>query len=366
MKSTSGAHFVALDHVRALAALLVFVWHFTHGTSGYPSPFEGAPIWGPLVLFDEGHVGVSVFMTLSGYLFAKLLDGKKVKYGPFLWNRALRLFPLLIVVMIIRAAAIVVGGGNMTQALGFVETLPRGLVLPTWPNGGWSITVELHFYLVLPLLLLLKRQSSLFLLLVLLVSLSCRTYIHSATGEVQSLAYWTIIGRIDQFTLGILGYTLSHLVKGRHVLIAVISVAFISIYYWFDVNGGFYLTGGYPSKSSLWIWMPTAEGAAFAALIAWYDTSFSHRTDGASRVVSKIGEYSFSIYLLHFFVVFKLASWLQVHVIDMSSFYVAVPMAILCFGLMIPLGYLSMKLVEAPFLRMRRSYYASNLVSPLS
>ena len=90
MKSTSGAHYVALDHIRAVAALLVFVWPFTHSTNGYPMLFEGPPFWGPLVLFDEGHVGVALFMTLSGYLSAKLLDGKKVIYHLFLWNRFLR------------------------------------------------------------------------------------------------------------------------------------------------------------------------------------------------------------------------------------------------------------------------------------
>jgi len=29
-----------------------------------------------MALLDEGHTGVALFMTLSGYLFAKLLDGK--------------------------------------------------------------------------------------------------------------------------------------------------------------------------------------------------------------------------------------------------------------------------------------------------
>jgi|GEM_PF-4028732 len=96
MKATSGEHYVALDHVRAIAAMLVFVWHFLHGLHGSPVPFEGTPVWGPLVLFDEGHVGVALFMTLSGYLFAKLLDGKRVVYHLFFWNRALRLMPLLL------------------------------------------------------------------------------------------------------------------------------------------------------------------------------------------------------------------------------------------------------------------------------
>lgn len=104
MKSSSGSHFVALDHVRAIAALLVFLWHFVHGPIGYPVPFSGAPVWGPLVLSDEGHVGVALFMTLSGYLFAKLLDARHILFFRFLMNRALRLFPLMFFVLAIRGA----------------------------------------------------------------------------------------------------------------------------------------------------------------------------------------------------------------------------------------------------------------------
>lgn len=136
MKSTSGEHFIALDHVRAIAAMLVFSWHFMHALHGSPVPFEGAPIWGPLVLFDEGHVGVALFMTLSGYLFAKLLDGKKVLFRLFFFNRLLRLMPLLLVVMMVNVVAEAVRHGSLQAAYRYAMTLPRGLVLPTWPNGG--------------------------------------------------------------------------------------------------------------------------------------------------------------------------------------------------------------------------------------
>jgi len=80
---------------------MVFAWHFTHAWYGYPIPFEYVPAIFPLALLDEGHTGVALFMTLSGYLFAKLLDGKTIDYAAFLWNRALRLFPLLGVVVVI-------------------------------------------------------------------------------------------------------------------------------------------------------------------------------------------------------------------------------------------------------------------------
>jgi peptidoglycan/LPS O-acetylase OafA/YrhL len=91
MRSSSGQHFVALDHLRALAAFLVFAWHFLHSTNGVPVPFEGAPSIFPFAIFDEGHTGVALFMVLSGYLFAKLLEGKEIYYGAFFWNRFIRL-----------------------------------------------------------------------------------------------------------------------------------------------------------------------------------------------------------------------------------------------------------------------------------
>lgn len=357
MRSTSGDHFVALDHIRAFAVLLVFVWHFAHGRHGYPVPYEGSPVWGPLVLFDEGHVGVALFMTLSGYLFAKLLNGRRVKYSLFLWNRVLRLFPLLIVVLLVNAATTAIEARDVRAAYWFLITTPRGLIFPSWPNGGWSITAELHFYLLLPFLLFLQKRTSLWLVCIIILALCFRAYLYHAYGEVQDLAYWTIVGRIDQFVLGIVAFNARHYFTKKHVLVAVISSAFISVYYWFDIRGGFYFLDGYPSRSPIWVLMPTLEGVAFAALIAWYDSSFSHPTGAMANMVSKVGEYSYSIYLLHFFVVFAAADWINTRVVDISSFYVALGVSVLAFAAMIPIGYLSMRFIEAPFLRLRRPYY---------
>ena len=147
MKSSTGQYFQALDHVRALAAFTVFAWHFMHFNDGHLA----APLAFPLSFFTEGHTGVALFMTLSGYFFAKLLDGRDFSFLPFLWNRFIRLAPLMAVIMLLVGLQRWYTGTLYLP--GYLNELRMGFLIPSWPNGGWSITVELHFYVLLPVLL---------------------------------------------------------------------------------------------------------------------------------------------------------------------------------------------------------------------
>jgi peptidoglycan/LPS O-acetylase OafA/YrhL len=354
MKSSSGEYYVALDHLRALAALLVFAWHFIHSFNGSPVPFEGAPAVFPLALFDEGHVGVALFMTLSGYLFAKLLDKKVILYRAFFLNRALRLLPLLLLVVVIVAIRDTPPNLNLFHQI--ASTLLQGLYKPVLPNGGWSITVEFHFYLLLPLLLYALQRDARWLLLFLALGLMLRSLIYFSAGEVQSQAYWKIIGRLDQFVLGILAFYYSHFFRGKHLYTVVVMLAFMGFYWHFAASGGFYKNPSYPSPNPIWIALPTIEGTAFACLTAYYDTSFKGSYHPWSRALAAIGTYSYSIYLLHVFWVFSLANWVHTQVLDLSNFYVAFAVAILAFIASIPICALSYYIIERPFLSLRRRY----------
>ncbi len=337
MQSSSGTYYPGLDHVRALAAFLVVTWHFTHGGAGSPVPFGEAPLLG---LVDEGHVGVSLFMTLSGYLFAKLIAGRAVHYGAFLWNRALRLVPLVAVVLF------VVGIIHFRGSEGvYLERIAKGLVLPVLPNGIWSITTEMHFYLVLPLLLWASARWRWAPLALVAAALCLRAAIMAAGMSVQDAAYWTIIGRIDQFALGIFFYRRA--VSGRFA--AAAGAALILFYATFDAAGGFYGAG-----DRAWLVIPTIEGLALAALIAWYD---AHPIRSPRMwLVQKAGEYSFSIYLLHFFVVFEVAPLIHRHVMRIDNLYAALPWSALFFIAMIGVGHLSFTFIERPPMRYRKRY----------
>lgn len=353
MKSSSGSHYIALDHVRALAALIVFSWHFLHSANGYPIPFEYLPLLPPFAILDEGHTGVALFMTLSGYLFSKLLDGKRIHYGRFIWNRVIRLLPLLLVVVAIVGVGKYLHGEDMRA---YAVAVAKGVYLPSLPNGGWSVMVEFHFYAVLPLLLWLLRRSKLLPLAVVACAIGVRTVLHFQLGEVQSLAYFTLLGRIDQFALGMVAYHLRSLASRRHALALGVFTAFSLTYWAFDAQGGFYLDPSYPSPSRWWIVLPTIEGLAFGFAIAWYDSSFVLPMTGFSRFLGRVGDYSYSMYLLHFFFVFAAARFVHERIADLSNLYVACLWAVGAFLCMLPLCHLSFRFLEAPFLRLRKPY----------
>ena len=349
MKSTSGQYFIGLDHLRAFAAFMVFVWHFSWASG---SLYAEPPI-PPFSLLTEGHTGVALFMALSGYLFAKLLADKKINFRAFIWNRFLRLAPLLILTMVLYAMY----KGYRGQALDdYIKLVASGWLYPNLPNGGWSITVEFHFYLILPLLLLLVRKWQYSLFFVLVLALVIRTYLYYKYGEVQVLSYWTLVGRIDQFLLGIMAYQFRNKIAHKHVLMVISTVAFVWFYSWFDNLGGYYQSPSYPSPSAIWIYLPTFEGLFYALLIAWYDNSINHSTGRISRFIALIGNYSYSIYLFHLFFVFEFAAIVDKYIVQSSSIYSTLLLAPVFYLALVPIGYLSFRFIEAPFLKFRTNY----------
>lgn len=329
--------------------MVVFAWHFIHFQQGQLA----GPLAFPLSLFTEGHTGVAIFMTLSGYLFARLLNDRRLLFIPFLWNRVLRLVPLLVLVFALLALQRWWAGALNAE---FFHALLEGFVLPVWPNGGWSIAVEMHFYLVLPLLLWLAARSPRYLLLLVAAAVALRLIVWWATGEIQSLAYWTLLGRIDQFVLGIWFFHYRSALTGRGGLVALTILAFLLFWYWFDARGGFYVSPAYPSPSPVWVVITLFEGVAYGMFIAWYDGWFRPSDSRLATGAAAIGTYSYSIYLLHFFVVFELPVFIHTHLFPLDNPYLLLLMTVPCFLLLVPFAWISYRWVESPFLRFRRPY----------
>ncbi|WP_109210471.1 MULTISPECIES: acyltransferase family protein [Microbacterium] len=149
----SPARFAGLDGMRALAVVLVVVYHL------FP-------------VLPGGFVGVDVFFVISGFLITSLLLREhaargRVALGAFWQRRARRLLPALaLVVAVCSALALIVGGdvlvdldaqvlGAATFSYNWVSVAGGGgyfaAAAPELFRNFWSLAVEEQFYLLWPL-----------------------------------------------------------------------------------------------------------------------------------------------------------------------------------------------------------------------
>ena len=110
------------------------------------------------------------------------------------------------------------------------------------------------------------------------------------------------------------------------------------------------------TNKALWIIIPTIEGISYTFLIAWYDNRSRPSNALISRFIATVGNYSYSIYLLHFFFVFEISEFINSKIIALSNPYIVLLVAIPSFLVILPISFISFKLIETPFLRFRKSY----------
>lgn len=157
---TTFARFAGLDGLRAVAVILVVIYHL------FP--------WSPL---HSGFVGVDVFFVISGFLITSLLLrpsqagrlGSPRRLLDFWRRRARRLLPALAVVITVCATAAWLLGGDLLvgmgrQVLGAATFSYNWLAVadgtdyfsataPELFRNFWSLAVEEQFYVLWPLLL---------------------------------------------------------------------------------------------------------------------------------------------------------------------------------------------------------------------
>lgn len=144
----------ALDGVRAIAALAVVASHCR------------------VPLLNGGLIGVDVFFVLSGYLITSILRAEAMEAGTvslrrFYWRRALRLWPPLLLMLVGYAALApsLLPPGDMVADVALAATYLTDYALAFWRtpvnlSHTWSLSVEEHFYLIWPLVILATRSFS--------------------------------------------------------------------------------------------------------------------------------------------------------------------------------------------------------------
>ncbi len=365
MQSSNSRYLSNLDHLRAFAAYMVFIWHFIHFSAQCPrGQCEGMYDIGVpfLSMLEQGYTGVGLFMCISGYIFTYLTYGRKVHLGKFWLNRILRLLPLVMFWGITESLALIFDLQNPDGRT--FEKLCAMAARILHPQGAWTIYIELEYYLALPLLLLaLRKFGAKALGIVLAILLINRAILWTMGGTVQEIAYWTILGHADQFVLGSAAFYLERWIvanrpnpKRTLTLLALAGFACIMATYQHIENvGGLRQNTQKPSESVFWMFWPTLEGIGYNLMIIGY---LQYRLPKMlDKILSALGRWSYSIYLNHFQFI-PYFTYLAVTKMGMGEgFYERIGYAtFIVFPMLLPFCALSYAVIEKPFLKLRKSY----------
>lgn len=359
MKSSSGFYSSRIDHLRLYAAMFVIWWHYASNIS-VPRLFEYKKL-AFFSLFDEGHVGVGLFFTLSGYLFYYINMNKNIDYKGFIVNRILRIFPLfmfwsLLLFYLLPNLSLV------DFVLATVTAIDRGSL----PGVGWSIAVEFQFYLLFPFIcIFIARYGIKYVFLALLLMITLRSMQILYAVPLKQISYTTMYGRLDQFLLGMMAAYYAVRISSKIIpLLSLIAGFLIAVYsaHYLNLQGG--LNAIEPSNP-VWIWFHSVQGLGWALLTLGYcmvripPIPYLGRVLGAAdTALAKVGELTYSIYWCHL-PVLAVVRGLSVyglptmpaatHAAINIYVFVALPMIIL-------FAWLTYQVIEKPFLELRRKY----------
>ncbi len=153
-KTNTADRLFGLDHLRALAIILVFFYHY-----GGLFPHPG---WVSSIS-RFGWTGVDLFFVLSGYLIAsqllfKIAHQKKISFKTFFLKRFFRIIPAYLVVLTLyflfpmfreREAL-----APLWKYLSFTQNLGLDAVNHGTFSHAWSLCIEEQFYFIFPWILI--------------------------------------------------------------------------------------------------------------------------------------------------------------------------------------------------------------------
>ena len=329
-----------------------------------------------------GWMGVDLFFVLSGFLISNLLFSEfrqtgSISLRSFYIRRALKLYPGFYLMLFSTFVFCIVYGWPVAPRAAIGELFfMQNYVGSLWGHT-WSLAVEEHFYLILPVLLLfLARRSrggqpfSQLPIVFVCVAVGCLAA-RIVTWKLVPFEYKVHFQlshlRFDSLFFGVLlGYYLNF----RPNVIAMVTGRYRMLLFY----GSFVCLAPCIVLSNSLPYMYTAGfslvyvGFGGLLLLAMFGRDGRLHTaqpaGWVERAMSKMGTFSYSIYLWHVpmaMVFMGLNSWLTAHHSNPGQY----SLFVIYLAASVGFGVATAKLVEFPVLRLRDRYIPRRSVSTL-
>lgn len=137
-----------LTFTRFIAAILIVIFHYGKNVNLFYNQYTS-------FIFNQANVGVSYFFVLSGFVMIIAYGNKKkINFFNYLKNRLARIYPVYLLAIIIILSL------NLFKNINIYDLFLNIFMLQSWvPEKaltlnfpGWSLSVELFFYVSFPIL----------------------------------------------------------------------------------------------------------------------------------------------------------------------------------------------------------------------
>jgi len=348
--------------LRGIAALAVVFFHTRYLTGiQVPDGFH-------FIERDFGY-GAQLFFVLSA--FSLMHSTAHTMHRPdwareYLIKRFFRISPLFYMVLAYTTVLIASQAKfpdvitlllNVFFVFGFVPDSANGLVM-----AGWTIGVEMIFYALFPVLLMViktKWDALIFMLAAMAVSYVARfelhmqymQYLNTVPAPQMDWSYFTFLPNLFFFAAGILAYRLEQEFvksgKSLPVLIPIVAIITIGVLLFTEAGQPFRRMG----RLDLFIW-----GFGFGVLCIWQSVKPGKWI--ANRFFEYLGERSYSIYLLHPLLIYY---FLKDHIINLNSIlqptfgtYAYFVCASVVMGAVLVMAEITYRAIEVPGIKLGR------------
>lgn len=310
--SAANARIAYLDGFRALAALFVLVHHsyamaYPMTLGAFPEKYQSWLRWAVY-----GNLGVSLFIVLAGYSLGLGVARKHGELPGGFWGymkrRARRIIPPYWATIVITTVLLLTVIGEKTHThwdnsvplswRGFVVNmlLLQDLISPVRNVAYtlWSVSVEFHIYLLLPLMLFIRRKSNWW------AAVGVGTLLGIAGMVLQTQSTWVRGLYPDYYVLFVMGFASCLLVKNPTRIVNAIPWGALSL---ISIAVFILLCNRFPDA---WVgrrhqWAGLLLGVAACTLFLAMGTQRAKIVTSilSSRTLVMVGGFSYSLYLIH-------------------------------------------------------------------
>lgn len=318
--------YISVQYLRALAALFVLLAHVSFKLETHSVNLISE--------YKIGSYGVDLFFIISGFIMCLTADKKKSTFIKFMRSRLIRIIPLywvlsfVALIIFLFDPSLVNSSGGQTSIWASFTLMPNGdkyLI-----NNGWTLSYEFFFYFVFSLFIPFRFWHKIITILVLLVLSLSGIFFDIENSYLRLMTSSLLL----EFVMGMLSYKL---------IFSIRISSFFSILFIFSSLGLLFYVNGL----DVWgkdFFIGRALYAGLPMMLLFIGLVSIERFMPKNRFLYNIGMSSYSLYLLHPFVLSAVTVCFSL--LDLMSHFYLYFFSMLCVSCIS--GWICYRYIELP------------------